>query len=261
MKATRTVAALALTSMLAGWCGAAQAFRPFDGTDAAVTETEEIEIELGPAEYLREGAERVLFAPELRVNYGFMPDWEMTIEGEVAHALAPGISGTSLVGNTASLKGVLREGSLQQKPGPSIATEFAVLLPGIRDEHGAGVSLTGIVSRQWGWATVHFNAAAALTREQHGDLFLDAIIEGPHDWAVRPVCEFFYQRDFGQFQTRSGLIGAIWQVKDNLAVDFAVRGARIDNHSAGAIRAGVTFAFGVSKGSGLSPGLAAATPR
>jgi hypothetical protein len=261
MKATRAITALALTSLLACWCGSAQAFRPFDGTDAAVMERGEVEIELGPAEYLREGAGRVLLAPELRANYGFMPNWEATIEGEVAHALTDNVRGTSLVGNAASLKGVLREGSLQQKSGPSIATEFAVLLPGIRDEHGAGVSLTGIVSRQWGWATVHFNAAAALTREQHGDLFLDAIIEGPHGWAVRPVCEFFYQRDFGQFQTRSGLVGAIWQIKDTLAVDFAVRGARINNHSAGAIRAGVTFAFGVAKRSGLLPDLAAAIPR
>jgi hypothetical protein len=260
MKATRAVTALALTSMLACWCGAAQAFRPFDGTDAAVAETGEVEIELGPAEYLREGSERVLFAPELRLNYGFMPNWEATIEGEVAHALAGNVRGTSLVGNIASLKGVLREGSLQEKPGPSVATEFDVLLPGIRDEHGTGISLTGIVSQQWRWVTVHFNTAAALMREQHGDLFLDTIIEGPHDWAVRPVCEFFYERDFGQFQTRSGLVGAIWQVKDNLAVDFAVRGARINDHTAGAIRAGVTFAFDVSKGSGLWPGFAATTP-
>jgi hypothetical protein len=257
MRVMRAIAALVPAFVLACWCGAAQAFRPFDGTDAAVTETGEIEIELGPAEYLRQGPERVLFAPELRVNYGFTSDWEMTIEGEVAHALAADVRGTSLVGDIASLKGVLREGSLQEKSGPSIATEFDVLLPGIRDEHGTGAGLVGIVSQQWRWATVHVNAAAALTREQHGDLFLDTIVEGPHDWAVRPVCEFFYERDFGQFQTRSALVGAIWQVNDNLAVDFAVRGARINDHTAGAIRAGVTFAFGVPKGSGLLPGLAA----
>jgi hypothetical protein len=51
------------------------------------------------------------------------------------------------VGNIASLKTVLREGSLQEKPGPSIATEFDVLLPGVRDEPGTGVGLIGVVSR------------------------------------------------------------------------------------------------------------------
>jgi hypothetical protein len=245
---TATVAPLAAAVIVVWWYGTVQAYRPFDGTDAAVADTGEVEIELGPTEYMREGAERVLFAPDLRVNYGFIPDWEATIEGDLTHALSHDIPATSLVGNIASLKTVLREGSLQEKPGPSIATEFDVLLPGVRDEPGVGVGLIGVVSQQWRWVTLHFNAEAALTRDQHADYIVDTIIEGPHDWPVRPVSEFFYERDVGQFQTRSGLIGAIWQVKDNIAVDFAVRGACVNNHAAGEIRAGVTFAFGVTKG-------------
>jgi len=42
--------------------------------------------------------------------------------------------------------------------------------------------------------------------------------------------------------------GAIWQVQDNIAVDFGLRGARTNGQTAGEIRAGVTFAFGVTKG-------------
>ena len=232
----------------------AQAYRPFDGTDAAVAAPGEMEIELGAVEYLREGSERTLFAPNVRLNYGFAPGWEAVLEGELAHGLTAGISGTRLVGNGAFLKGMLREGSLQQKPGPSIATEFGILLPGIRDERGTGASVAGIVSQQWSWVTVHFNAAAALTREQHSDIFIDAIVEGPHEWPVRPVAEFFHERDFGQFQTRSALVGAIWQVKDNLAIDFGLRGARVNDHTAGEIRAGVTFAFGVTQGPDLLSG-------
>ena len=214
----------------------------------------EMEIELGAVEYLREGSERTLFAPNVRLNYGFAPGWEAVLEGELAHGLTAGISGTRLVGNGAFLKGMLREGSLQEKPGPSIATEFGILLPGIHDERGTGASVAGIVSQQWSWVTVHFNAAAALTREQHADIFIDAIVEGPHEWPVRPVAEFFHERDFGQFQTRSALVGAIWQVKDNLAIDFGLRGARLNDHPAGEIRAGVTFAFGVTQGPDLLSG-------
>jgi hypothetical protein len=92
---------------------------------------------------------------------------------------------------------VLREGSLQEKSGPSIATEFGVLLPGINDEHGTGASLAGIVSQRWDWGTAHLNAQIELTREQHADYFFDTIIEGPHDWVVRPVSEIFYERDVG----------------------------------------------------------------
>ena len=58
-----------------------EAYRPFDGTDAAVAETGEMEIELGPVEYLREGAERALFAPDVRINYGFAPGWEAVAGG------------------------------------------------------------------------------------------------------------------------------------------------------------------------------------
>jgi len=249
--------ALVPAALLACWCGAAQAYRPFDGTDAAVAETGEMEIELGALEYRRDGPDHLLFAPDVRINYGFIPGWEAVLEGVVGHGLSAGVPGTSLVENGAFLKSVLREGVLQEKPGPSVATEFGVLLPGIKAEHGTGASLAGIVSRRWDWGTVHFNAAAALTREQHGDLFVDTIIEGPHDWAVRPVAEIFYERDFGQFKTRSALVGAIWQVKDNIAVDFAVRAAHVNDHTAGEIRAGVTFAFGVTKGPDILSGLTA----
>ena len=167
----RGVAALASAAALACWCATAQAYRPFDGTDAAVAAPGEMEIEFGAVEYLREGSERTLFAPNVRLNYGFVPGWEAVLEGELAHGLTAGTSGTRLVGNGAFLKGMLREGSLQEKPGPSIATEFGILLPGIHDERGTGASVAGIVSQQWSSVTVHFNAAAALTREQHADIF------------------------------------------------------------------------------------------
>ena len=130
MKAVGGVAALAAAAAFTFWSGAVEAYRPFDGTDAAVADTGEMEIELGPVEYLRAGAERTLLAPDLRINYGFIPGWEAALEGKLTHGLTAGIPGTSLVESQALLKGVLREGSLQEKPGPSIATEFGVLLPG-----------------------------------------------------------------------------------------------------------------------------------
>ena len=57
------VGTLATAAALTCWCGEVEAYRPFDGTDAAVVETGEIEVELGPVEYLRAGAERALLAP------------------------------------------------------------------------------------------------------------------------------------------------------------------------------------------------------
>ena len=85
-----------------------EAYRPFDGTDAAVAETGEIEIELGPVEYLRIGAVHTLLAPDLRINYGFIPGWEAALEGKLTHGLTAGVPGTSLVESQALFKGVLR---------------------------------------------------------------------------------------------------------------------------------------------------------
>jgi hypothetical protein len=253
MRAVAAVAALAAAGVTL-WCGEAEAYRPFDGTDAAVADLGDVEIELGPVEYLREGAEHMLFAPDLRVNYGFALDWEASLEGDVSHGLTAGIPGTSVIESEALLKAVLREGSLQEKTGPSVATEFGVLLPGINDQHGTGAILTGIASQRWDWGTTHFNAQIELTRERHADYFLDTIIEGPHDWPVRPVAEFFYESEVSVFRTGSALVGAIWQVQDNIAVDFGLRGARTNSQTAGEIRAGVTFAFGVTKGPDILSG-------
>jgi hypothetical protein len=96
MKAPGAAAALAVAAVSL-WSGETEAYRPFDGTDAAVAETGEIEIELGPVEYLRVGAERTLLAPDLRINYGFIPGWEAALEGKLTHGLTADIPGTSLV--------------------------------------------------------------------------------------------------------------------------------------------------------------------
>jgi hypothetical protein len=87
------------------------------------------------------------------------------------------------------------------------------------------------------------NAETALTRDHHADLFLDAIIEGPPKWSVRPVAEFFVEQAFGQFNTVSALIGLIWQVRDNLSFDVGLRHALTNGHSVNEVRAGLTFGF------------------
>jgi hypothetical protein len=138
---------------------------------------------------------------------------------------------------------VVLPGSLQDKTGPSVATEFGVLLPDNADDSGVGASLAGIVSQRWDWGTIHLNAEAALTRDHHGDIFLSSIIEGPAKWPVRPVAEIFYENEFGKAETISGLIGLIWQVRDNLSFDFALRHALTSGHSVNELRAGLTFGF------------------
>ena len=61
-----------------------------------------------------------LIAPAARFNYGLTETWEAVLEGQVETPLSP--SGPSTVTAAgAFLKGVLREGSLQNKAGLSVA--------------------------------------------------------------------------------------------------------------------------------------------
>lgn len=223
------------------WSAPALAYRPFDGTDAAVAKEGELEIELQPAGVIWDRTQTTLLTPA-RLNFGLAKEWEAVLEGQLETPLSP--SGpSSLTATAAFLKGVLRPGSLQDQSGVSIATEFGVLLPEVNGDSRFGASIAGIASQRWDWGAVHFNASAALTRDHHADLFIDTIVEGPSKWVVRPVAEVFYEEEFGTSHTISGLVGAIWQVRDDLNVDIGFRHALTNSRHINEIRAGVTFAI------------------
>jgi hypothetical protein len=223
--------------------GPAFAYRPFDGTDAAVAAPGELEIELQPAGLEHEQGTQTLIAPWTVVNIGLSEGWEAVFEGRGETPLVP-TGPTNLMMGGAFLKHVVVPGSLQDKggPGPSVATEFGVLLPDSTGDSGVGVSWAGIVSQRWDWGTVHFNVETLLTRDHHADAFVGAIIEGPFKWKVRPVAEFFYEKEFGLEETVSGLVGLIWQVSDKLSFDVAFRHALTNGHGVNEVRAGLTFA-------------------
>jgi hypothetical protein len=234
-----------ITLGLLAWFGSAHAYRPFDGTDAAVAKKSEMEIELQPAGRLHDESGTSLIAPATVINYGLSDDWEAVFEGQGQIPLSP-IGPTSLTAAGAFLKHVLVPGSLQDKTGPSVATEFGVLLPDSTGNSGVGASLAGIVSQRWDWGTIHLNAETALTRDHHGDVFVSAIVEGPSTWTVRPVAEVFYENEFGKEQTLSGLVGLIYKVRDDLSFDVAIRHALTGGHPVNEIRAGLTFGFPLS---------------
>jgi len=234
--------ALMLASAIVACPHAAFAYRPFDGTDADVAELNKVEIEYQPAGALRMGSDKSLVGPATVVNIGFAQRWEAVFEGTGMLPLSPS-SPAQLTDAGMFLKHVLREGSLQDKPGWSLATEFGLLLPGIHADKGVGASLAGIASQRSDWGAVHFNASVSLTRDQHTDAFVGAIFEGPSKWNVRPVAEFFFENEFGQARTLSGLVGLIWQVREDLSFDLGVRQAFTNGHSVEEIRAGMTLGF------------------
>ncbi|HXS07311.1 MAG TPA: hypothetical protein VN723_11010 [Rhizomicrobium sp.] len=230
---------MALPAVFAYWLASpALAYRPFDSTDAAIADKGAWEFEFSPLSYEHGDGGAAYVAPSLRMNYGLAERWELVLEGQVDNFTRVG---SELSEAQLDAKTILREGSLQEKEGPSVAAEFSVLLPGIGAQNGAGFEWTGIVSQRWEWGTVHLNIAGILTREQTMGMFGGLIVEGPDDWPIRPVAEVNYEQDSSFEKTYSALAGVIWKVSDHLAFDLAYRHAWIDARPDDQIRAGVTF--------------------
>src|ERR1700709_282625 len=74
---------------LAAWSGPAWAYRPFDGTDAAVAAPGEVEIELQPAGHLPDATGSAMIAPATVFNYGLTEGWEAVLEGQGQTPLSP----------------------------------------------------------------------------------------------------------------------------------------------------------------------------
>lgn len=224
----------------------AQAYRPFDSTDAAVVDPGEVEIELGPVGFVNEDGADLLVAPDLVVNLGVHPDWEVVVEGR---GLVPldreseerryRLADTGLFA-----KGVLRRGCLQAATGPSVAVELGMLLPTLHDESGVGAEAVGIVSNCFSHLTAHLNGTVAFTRGDTWELGVGLILEGPSRFGLRPVAEATLFREVGEATAVSGLLGVIWEPRDDLAFDLGFRYARDDGTDVRELRLGVSWSFG-----------------
>ncbi|TMH79920.1 MAG: hypothetical protein E6H49_10355 [Betaproteobacteria bacterium] len=226
--------------------GPALALRPYDSTDADVAKQGEFELELGPLGGRREGSKRIEVAPAVIGNFGLAGERELVIQGqrEVALDREPGEPRSAIVDNGVFIKQVLRQGALQDASGPSIATEYGLLLPSLHGEKGTGASVAGIVSQRTEAVSVHFNAVLEWTREHEPGLFLGAILEGSYAWTVRPVAEVFCEQASGSPRTTSQLVGAIWRARDGLSFDVGLRKAHDGNETVRELRVGLTWTFG-----------------
>jgi hypothetical protein len=236
--------------LLSAWASRAYAYRPFDSTDAAVAAKGEMEIECGPIGYVADADGHFVVVPAAILNFGIADGWELVIEGRNFLLVQPmGTGRLDTLRETAlSLKGVLRQGSLQENhSGPSVGLEVGLLLPGIGTDPGVGASFAGIVSQRWSAVTVHVNGTLLITHDHTLGALAGAIVEGPSRWAIRPVAELTLEQDAGR--TTSGLIGAIWPVRHNLSLDAGWRVARSDGENLREFRAGFTWAFPLGSGS------------
>lgn len=238
-----------IASCLAAAASSAFAYRPFDSTDADVAKAGEFELELGPVGSLRDGANKYWVAPAIVANFGIKDGYELVLQGQRQQLREgePDVPSTSVVNTGVFIKQVLRRGVLQDAEGPSVATEYGLLLPTLNGEPGTGFSWAGIVSQRWTLATVHLNTEFAYTREHRPDAFLGAIIEGPYEWTVRPVMELFAEQASGSPRTISRLVGMIWRKKEQLSFDVGIRMASAGDRHINEIRVGFTWNLSMGK--------------
>jgi len=242
IRAGPLIAALALCASRPAF-----AYRPFDGTDAAVAERAQLEIELEPVGLLREGPDRFLVVPALIANVGIAERLEIVLEGR--HHFLLGAAArpprTRFVDTGLSLKGVVRQGELQERSGPSVAIEVGALLPTLNDEAGVGAQAAVIVSRRFSQATIHLNGGVAFSRSHELELVGSVIVEGPPRWVVRPVLELFSEGQVAGPFALTGLVGVIWRSSESLAFDAGLRAGRAAGQTLFEGRLGLTFAVDV----------------
>jgi hypothetical protein len=228
----------------------AHAYRPFDGTDADVAGTGELELEAGPVGYRRSDSVPVWVVPAIIVNYGFKRDWELVLEGRHAYRPHPEVAEprSQMTDSALSLKEVLREGCLQGRRGISVANEWSLLFADTGSGQHSGAELTTIFSLRWQPLTLHLNVYNEFSRQGHYVSWLGPILEGPFAWRVRPVLELVLAREFGSARLRQGffgsaLLGAIGRIREDLSLDLAVRVARSQDVREQELRAGFTWSF------------------
>jgi len=242
-----TLCVIANGLLLLSWSGRAFGYRPFDGTDANVAAPREVELEVGPIGYERQGSTHHLVAPALVLNYGVHPGFEAVLEGRQRWPInSPQAS--ELEDVALSLKSMLRAGSLQGEHGVSVALETGALLPGSERRFGAHVA--SIFSFQWPALVLHINLDNDLLTSLQYTATGSAILEGPFGWPVRPVGELLVARDVGEGQvphalTRSALVGAIATWSDAWVFDIAFRHGVASGQNEDEVRVGFTWSFAV----------------
>jgi len=225
----------------------AWAYRPFISTDAAVADPKEVEIELGYFTLEREKGENTFIIPRLVLNYGLFKNWEAV--GEFTVRRSPEAK-LDLIDPAVFIKGVLKEGVLQDKERLSVAVEIGPLLPSTaKGERKVGFEGISIVTGRLAPMTFHLNAGLAVDRSSSELVGIWGLIgELPIVNGLRVVGEINGEKPRREDEQHSALLGVIWQPwsSKNVWFDAGIRRGFTSGVPDWQFTMGVTFGFSVS---------------
>jgi len=180
------------------------------------------------------------------LNYGIAKNLELVAEFNLQ--VSPDVE---LTDPSLSLKGVLKEGILQDKPGVSVAVEAGPLLPStLPHEDRVGFEAIAIGSGKLAPVTVHVNGGGGLDRGGRGFGVWGVIAELPVHSKLRLVSEVNGQSTEGERPNNSALLGVIWQpTSKNVFLDAGVRHGIGRAASDWQFTVGLTFGFSLSTSS------------
>jgi len=220
------------------------AYRPFVSTDADVAAEGETEVELGFTGVPRDGGIGEMSVPGLILNRGISKNWEVVGEFEVRVYEGEDGRKVELEDPALFLKGVLREGFLQDEEGRSLAVEFGFLLPStVAGEGGMGVEGIAILSGGGSGLTYHLNVGGEMDRTDFapGGVW-GVILEYPSGGGLRVVGELNGAFRRGESPENSRMLGFVWETGET-ALDFGARKCSRGADSEWEYTAGVTFSF------------------
>ena len=220
-------------------------YRPFVSTDAAVADPKEMEIELGYFNLEHAKGRNTFIVPKVVLNYGIVKDLEVVGEFEVAK---PPDEDIQLVDPGLFLKGVLKEGVLQEREGIGFAVEVGPLLPSTtQGERRFGFEGIGILSGRLAPFTYHVNFGGGVDRAGSNPFVIwGLIVEFPVLPNFRFVGEVNGESAKGRLANNSGLLGFIWQPPwSKVLIDASIRRGISSGAPDWRITMGLTFGFPV----------------
>ena len=218
MSRTLSVVFLLFCSPCVAW-----GYRPFVSTDAAVADVKEMEIELGYFNLERAKGRNAFIIPKVVLNYGLIRNLELVGEFGVEE---PTHGSVRLADPALSLKGILKEGVLQEKSGVSVGVEAGPLLPSTnKEENRFGFEAIGIVTGKLSALTYHLNFGGGVDRARSNPFLVWGVIaELSIIPKVRLVGEINGESVRGNSPDNSALIGVIWEPPlPKIAIDAGIR--------------------------------------